>query len=238
MIERLVISGGEPSLMKDMYSWTQRAKLINKEILFNTNCAVNETWWTKFLQEIELLSKQNRVIIRVSMDAQGSRFEWIRTGIKWNVFERCFSQLVDLARKNHILIRVSPTLSCLALEGLRETIEYVRSVGHGKEDVIELDAMSIVSWPTPQRPDPWLKEFTDDLMMIEECQNYMRVNRDLLAQSASLLKVGLARNPTKKDAEMMVSALDDLEIKWSKPSWRHEFPRLFGISNQCLDQSS
>ena len=114
-IERLVISGGEPSLMSEMYAWIDRADISGKEILFNTNAASNHHWWSRFLSKLDELSNDNRIIIRVSMDAVGDRFEWIRTGLSWGAFERNMRELGALASAKNLLVRVSPTVSCLTL---------------------------------------------------------------------------------------------------------------------------
>ena len=227
-IERIIISGGEPSLMAETYTWLDRANLHDKEILFNTNVATNQFWWNKFLESIITLSKTNKVIIRVSMDAIGDKFEWIRTRLSWPIFEKNLLSLIEISRANNIQIRISPTLSCLTLEGIVDVADWVISNSTGIDDVLELDSVSMISDPFEHRPDPWAMYFKNDLEYILNVTD-VKLNKDLISQLNNLLsKQSL---PTDENKLNMISALDNLETTWKKPSWKLCFPRLAGASS-------
>lgn len=228
-VQRLVISGGEPSLMSETYQWIERANLSGKEILFNTNAAVNESWWKRFLAMLQDLSAENRVIVRVSMDAVDQRFEWIRTGLKWNTFEKNLVDLASISLEKNIVLRISPTLSCLTLEGILDTAKWTKkladSIGGGNR-LVEYDAFSMVSEPINQRPDPWLGYFKEDLRRVNEMSSDVCFNHDLSMQLRSLIRLADKASPTLENARSLQLTMSLLENQWGKTPWADAFPRL------------
>jgi len=228
-VERLVISGGEPSLMSETYQWIEKADLSGKEVLFNTNAAVNDRWWNEFLLMLRDLSRKNRVIIRVSMDAVDRRFEWIRTGLKWNIFEKNMLDLAEVSQANNILMRISPTLSCLTLEGVLDTANWTKKFSDSigiRNPFVQYDAFSIVGEPLNQRPDPWLGHFKEDLVRISQMANDVCFNSDLPMQLRSLIRLADKAKPTTTNARSVLLTMSLLENQWGKTSWTAEFPRL------------
>lgn len=226
-IERLVITGGEPSLMKELYTWLDKADIHNKEILFNTNSAVNLHWWNKFLDRIIKLSETNKVIIRVSMDAVGNKFEWIRHHLSWNIFERNLNSLINVARQHNILVRISPTISCLTLEGILDVAYWIRDNQLNDKDVIVFDDGSLIGAPWGQTPTPWLWIFSDDLQKILDLKGIIRIHPDAVKQLENLIMISKAKRPTDSEIAQMKNSLSQLEQQWSKVSWSTMFPRLY-----------
>lgn len=237
-IERVIITGGEPSLTEELYSWDAMANIFGKEILYNTNAAVNDYWWERYLDLLSKQSENNRIIVRVSMDAVGPQFEWIRTRLSWPQFEKNIYKLIKLAREKNILIRISPTLSCLSLESLFDVVKWVKENTTGVNDILEFDALSIISDPKPQRPMPWLCFFRNDLIEIKKMLPLIRCNEDFVLQLENLLNISTSKTPSIDERDNMIAALDVLENQWKKQSWRSTFSKIHFYSSQPLPGST
>ena len=225
-IKSIIISGGEPSLTTDAYEWIDRAKPRNKEILYNTSAATSQVWWKRFVNTVSELGHENRVIVRVSMDAVGDRFEWIRTGLSWKLFESNLHLLLEKAKQGNMLVRISPTLSCLTLEGMHDVAGWIRDVSDGRMDFIELDGLDLVEYPDYHRPGPWLCYFSTEIQDMLSMDG-LGINRHTRDQMDQLVKVASNRSPSPDDARMMITGMDRLASSWGKPDWRRVFPRLW-----------
>lgn len=81
-IRELYFSGGEPSLIKHNLKLLDRLE-PSKDLLLRVNTNMTFATDNKFISK---LKKFPRVLITMSADATGKRFEYIRSGASWEIF--------------------------------------------------------------------------------------------------------------------------------------------------------
>src|SRR6056300_714775 len=115
-LKEVYLSGGEPSLIKyNLYLLEKLEKRTDLLVRVNSNL----TWDTdnKIIQEI---LKFPNVLFTCSSDSTGSKFNYIRRGADWSVFERNIRFLQQFPVK----IRVNSVNSVLTAFDLTDTIDF------------------------------------------------------------------------------------------------------------------
>ncbi len=105
-LQRIIISGGEPSIIPNFYKLIQHIKEslpTNAWIYINTNGMFNERLGERFLDTIKELSKTHNVLIYWSCDGKGSVGEFLRDGLDYQKFKENLKTLVEETSASHTL---------------------------------------------------------------------------------------------------------------------------------------
>lgn len=110
-VEQIYFAGGEPLMMEEHYlilEELERRKRFDVRLIYNTNFTQTRLkdrtvfdYWRKF----------NSVAVGASLDAAGTRGEYIRKGTDWAVVEENRRQMIDTCP--NVDFYISPTLSIL-----------------------------------------------------------------------------------------------------------------------------
>lgn len=105
-LQRIIISGGEPSIIPNFYRLIQRIKETlpnNVWIYINTNGMFNERLGEKFLSTIDNLSQTHNVLIYWSCDGAGEVGEFLRDGLDYELFKKNLKFTVNNTKAKHTL---------------------------------------------------------------------------------------------------------------------------------------
>ena len=100
-IEMIQLFGGEPILIKefdDVFNIVNSKPLSDgvKTISFATNMYYSDKHRSNFEDKIETaIDRGHKIYMRFSMDGAYSRGEYLRTGMKWDLFERNIDSFMD-----------------------------------------------------------------------------------------------------------------------------------------------
>lgn len=110
-VEQIYFAGGEPLMMEEHYNILEeleRRGRFDVRLIYNTNFThvklkdrVVFDYWKKF----------KSVAVGASLDAQGSRAEYVRKGTVWNTVERNRQQMLEICPD--VDFYISPTLSIM-----------------------------------------------------------------------------------------------------------------------------
>lgn len=103
-IVKLDINGGEPSASKNYLEVLRNIPLNIKEVRINTNCSI-------VIEEIkELIQRNIRVVVTVSLDGIEEVHDYVRWPIKWNKF---YKNLMTYKNMTNIELNTWTTISAL-----------------------------------------------------------------------------------------------------------------------------
>lgn len=105
-LQRIIISGGEPSIIPNFYRLIQTIKESVPStawIYINTNGMFNERLGEKFLDTIKELSKSHNVLIYWSCDGKGEVGEFLRDGLDYQQFKNNLTKLINETSASHTL---------------------------------------------------------------------------------------------------------------------------------------
>ncbi len=105
-LQRIIISGGEPSIIPNFYRLIQNIKEnlpTTAWIYINTNGMFNERLGGRFLDTIKELSKTHNVLIYWSCDGKGSVGEFLRDGLDYQKFKENLKTLIEETSASHTL---------------------------------------------------------------------------------------------------------------------------------------
>ena len=110
-VEQIYFAGGEPLLMEEHYNILE--ELLNRgrtdvRLIYNTNFTHTDL---KGKSVFEYWKQFNSVAVGASLDASGSRGEYIRKGTDWTVVESNRRQMMEICPQ--VDFYISPTLSIM-----------------------------------------------------------------------------------------------------------------------------
>jgi MoaA/NifB/PqqE/SkfB family radical SAM enzyme len=128
-LKQIDIYGGEPFLVEKQWKILQRSIELGyskDQILhFNTNA-------TQFNpSHIELLKHFKKVLISLSIDGIGKRFEYQRHPAKWSLVENNITKFLSLLSNKNIHVSVCFTVNTLNVYYLEETLKHFAQLGLG-----------------------------------------------------------------------------------------------------------
>ena len=127
-LKQIDMYGGEPFLVENQWKMLKRSIELGyskDQILhFNTNA-------TQFNpSHIELLKQFKKVLISLSIDGIGKRFEYQRHPAKWSLVENNIRKFLSLQNdNNNIQVSVCLTVNTLNIYYLEETLKYFAQIG-------------------------------------------------------------------------------------------------------------
>jgi sulfatase maturation enzyme AslB (radical SAM superfamily) len=128
-LKQIDIYGGEPFLVEKQWEILKRSIELgyskNQILHFNTNA-------TQFNpSHIELLKQFKKVLISLSIDGIGKRFEYQRHPAKWSLIENNITKFLSLLTNKNIHVSVCFTVNTLNVYYLEETLKHFAQLGLG-----------------------------------------------------------------------------------------------------------
>ncbi len=153
-IDRLMFTGGEPTLLPEVKEIVNRIRRdqLDTKIIMITNGSFRDPWW------LEIASTMPNVNFTVSLDAVGPAAEIIRHGTSWSQIER---NVLYLANHGHSVnfSTVITQLNFFQLGPLLAFINIVRKFNdrpNGRTQFIQIcnhpRYFSPINWPDHMRP--------------------------------------------------------------------------------------
>ena len=132
-IQTIQIFGGEPVLHPEFAELVgilanAPASFAKKELSFSTNLFFTKDRRAKFLNQLEeVLGAGHKLYLRISIDGVAEQGEYLRTGLKWNVFHENLMALRDVLRRHSNLgrIKCNIALNILNLTSLDIIMKYL-----------------------------------------------------------------------------------------------------------------
>ncbi|MFZ3230694.1 MAG: radical SAM protein [Pseudobdellovibrio sp.] len=157
--------GGEPSLIKDFYEISSEiAKILelksrNDVILaVVTNLNSSPAIFDKFVNHLISISKYFKFIdINISIEAFGSRAEYIRNGLSWNRWTENLEKLINL-KLNNLKISAQMATNVLSISSLPQLVEYFSQLIDKNQVQIYL-RQNLVTFPMANSPLLLTSEF-------------------------------------------------------------------------------
>ena len=110
-VEQIYFAGGEPLLMEEHYrilDELDRRKMYNVKLIYNTNFTHTNL---KDKSVFDYWKKFSSVAVGASLDASGSRAEYIRKGTDWDTVEQNRKKMLQICPQ--VDFYISPTLSIM-----------------------------------------------------------------------------------------------------------------------------
>ena len=208
-LKEVYLSGGEPSLIKyNLYLLEKLEKRSDLLVRVNSNL----TWDTdnKIIQEI---LKFPNVLFTCSSDSTGSKFNYIRRGADWSVFERNIRFLQQFPVK----IRVNSVNSVLTALDLTDTIDFYNDKFGITDYTINQCGMEHTYLRTRNIPDQIKPAIKNKITATIDKYNY---NLNLVGSLKNCLRE-LEHSKTE-DYRPFLDNIDSL----AKTHWRQVFPEL------------
>ncbi|MEO9966598.1 MAG: twitch domain-containing radical SAM protein [Reichenbachiella sp.] len=153
-IEEIYFAGGEPLMMNEHYEVLDQliqTSCTSVHLSYNTNLS---TLKLKSRSVLDLWEKFEHLTISVSIDGLHDQAEYIRKGLKWDLFIDNMSTIK--ARLPHAKLEIAPTISVFNIIGLGDLHQYFVNEGLIGADSIYLNVLS--------RPDYYnIKILTESL---------------------------------------------------------------------------
>ncbi len=124
-------TGGEPSLVPSFYNTIDKIEELdlnlkeNGRIYVFTNCNAEDKQFTKFIDMVHKITKNNLLKIHISIESTGERAEYIRYGLNWKRLNSNIDKLLAISKENkNLVIVLSPTICALTVPHFDEFIEW------------------------------------------------------------------------------------------------------------------
>lgn len=189
------ITGGEPLLSKETFrsiDWFIDNPNKDLEFSVNSNLSVPDKLWDTFVEKITKLERSKsvkRVKVFTSVDAWGSRAEYIREGLDFELLKKRVEQLLDIG---NIRVTVMCTFNILSVSSIKELFEWQLSLKRKYH-------------PSPQL-EYWESQFNMSLSNTDESYSQRRIkNSDHYGTVG--LDTPYLRHPNMLDAQYMTPEL-------------------------------
>ena len=154
--EEIYFAGGEPLL------YPEHTKMLDKLVeTGNTKCRIKynsnlSTLSYKGRDIIELWKKFDLVSVGASIDAMAQGVEFIRTNLKWKVFEKNFNRIKEELPLVHLF--PAPTIGVLNIEIFPEFNKYCIENDWCKHAPFIPNFINVPDWQNPKILPDWYKE--------------------------------------------------------------------------------
>lgn len=178
----IYMTGGEPTVIKKNYDILQRlidaGQHKNITLVLNTNLTNSNPIF------YDLVSKFNKVIIQMSIDAVGDLDNYIRYPTDFDDVDRTIKDLIAL--KGNIQLRAGPVIQSLNLNKLVDLFEYLESFNRiYKKQVIDIrpgfvflpNHLNIIHLPTEFKINCYKKIY---VWMMDKCRYQSQQFRDTM----------------------------------------------------------
>jgi MoaA/NifB/PqqE/SkfB family radical SAM enzyme len=163
-LDEIYFAGGEPFLYPEHLPILEKLIELGKtdvRIKYNSNLT---TLTYKGVYILDVLSKFSKVSIGASIDSKDSPGEFIRTGLKWKIFEENYNTI--MTKYPHINLLPSPSIGILNIESFIDFNKYCVNNGWINGHVPFIP--NFVAWPQIQNisilPD-WYKKKVEEMYL-------------------------------------------------------------------------
>jgi len=178
-LEMVSFVGGEPTMQTRFPDILMRVHQICQRqgnskmrirIVSNLNCS--EKIFARVLEVISLLTREGRaVLLDISMEAFGTRAEFIRFGLKWTSFDQNLERFLA-AKLENFQVAISATVNSLSITSMAEFIGYLAEK-QTRYDVRFPFMENSVVYPTWLAAEILTPDFSHHLnAVIEELEKY------------------------------------------------------------------
>lgn len=227
-IKLLVINGGEPTLMSDTYNILEQFNWNNVGFVINTNLNTPPYYLEKLQKTIDmLLTNNNRVYFRVSIDGVGKQNDWQRQNSNW---ERLKNNLFAIGSKQ-VYMHIALTVTPLTLESMPELAYFIENNSNLFYHKPEWKFPDIVVAPNGLNPTEWFIVFQ------KEIQEFLSIIGDSSPAIKEQLNTWLSSSiekPSYNQVKCFVEFLDESQSKWGGEDWRTIYPKTATIVNDIL----
>jgi len=168
-LEEIRVTGGEPLMTPDIYQlfdWFETTDEPNKEHMrfaINSNLMAKESLLNKLIEGTQNI---NRFHLYTSCEAYGKQAEYIRDGLKWDIWTKHFERICSEARIEGLHMMM--TINALCLDTITEFLDWVmemkRKYGHNMPGI----SVNILRFPSFQSPltlpDNLRKMYHDEIL--------------------------------------------------------------------------
>lgn len=182
-VEKIVLSGGEPTVVKNHYRFLNELASLERSEQIDINYHSNMMLPVESIEHY--LRSFRSVTIRASIDAVGGADEFIRYPSKWDVVEKNIREISRLSKvHSNLTFEATITIQAMNLARLVELIDYLRELSGDKQFL-----------PIPNllyRPDwmsVWVLPYEYRRQAVKELLNYF----EALAKENDLLPNRLQR---------------------------------------------
>ena len=146
-LQLIYYTGGEPFINNEHWSFLDEliATNLSKQVTlrYNTNLS---TLKYKDRDIVQIWQNFNKIEITVSIDAVGEKFNYIRSGLDWNIVDQ---NLKKLLRIPNVSITIGTTVSILNLWFISELLDYYHGICRVQlTDLHHPDYLSLSAVPT------------------------------------------------------------------------------------------
>ena len=244
--------GGEPLIIDKTYEYIQKIleRCKNRKnswpvtISIVTNLNANETYFNKLLQIIpDIINNPNVMLdLSVSGESLGERAEFIRTGLKWNRFEKNVNSILQIAsqNKNKIHFSFMIAVNALCVSTFPQFIQWAADLQEKYQCPINLRGSQVV-YPIWLRPsilsDDYIGHLEQAKQIVEQNKlldkNYMYGKwTDYSIQIDNVIKAIMHPDKDLQGRKIFVEKLD-LLCKRRNLDFKKTFPEMIEFYERC-----
>ena len=170
-LDQILVTGGEPLINNDFYAFCK--ELItsglsrNVELSIHTNLTVTPSKWFDIWKEFKSMT------IKISIDAVGEMYEYVRYPGKWSIVKDNISSLVEYANDTKTIgIEFHTVFSIFNTEKFTELLDYITSLKG--DNVLNFPHMNYVYGPDYASPSNLPKDYKKTVS--DEISNWLASN--------------------------------------------------------------
>jgi len=204
-LHKVYMTGGEPTMVEGNFKFMKACIDMGYAdkitLFFNLNCTNLNS---KFL---DLIKQFKNVSINASIDGVGETNDYIRYPSKWSMIDKNFR---NLAKIEHLDLKVTPTLTIFNALECDRVIEYVEEVSKEYDKKIEIDYLfnsGINVFDATLIPKV---ARIDVLYRLEKLQTNPWVLSSRFTNNSVQALIGIMSSEQNTDAETLINDLKDL----------------------------
>jgi hypothetical protein len=124
-IKKLRFLGGEPTINVKFWRFFEELQQVNTEHI-EVEIVTNLSHIDRVLKLLKEKNRFKKIRLLVSIDGIGSKAEFVRQGLKWNLFE---NNVQTILNDTDVFIGFMGTINVLALDGLIELLNWIKQLG-------------------------------------------------------------------------------------------------------------
>ena len=225
-LTNILVTGGEPLINNDFYEFCKM--LIdtgvskNIDLSFHTNLTVTPSKWFNILLNFKHVS------IKVSIDAVGEMYEYIRYPGKWNIIDNNIRQLIDYSKNNpSVGIEFHTVFSIYNTHRFTKLLDYILDISRSKY-VTEIPHLNYMYYPEYVSPSNLPNDYK--LEVANEIKNWIKDNRHRVVKKNAIQKISIVEsmleimlNTTTSESQISKS----LEVIRKTDNYRNHDTKLY-----------
>lgn len=221
----ITFTGGEPFLDEKLYELIEELNLEDTHLTFNTNLNTPESKWNQQTSLLtKLISKNNTIQLRCSIDGIGKQQEWQRQGSDWNLMKENWLRLGLLKVQMCPVTTVTP----LTLESMCGVGIFVQNTADRLAKKPQWFQSTIVNWPRVFSPMEWFSSFKDEINLMIKLVSDSKIDGQYFGPTSQLKSWLITKNnfPTISAKNTLIKTLDETERLYGGGSWREIYPKV------------